>query len=152
MFCNTNLISFMGSDKLEDISGKSALIYTVDESDRLVMREIEMIEEVDVEDKEIIEIKTTGRRGDIECTNDYQIKVKFINNDDEEDFEWLSLHDLEKGDKVVALRNSVITYGVGEEVHHTYTIKSIKKKKYSGKMYKLHNIKRLIVNSLIVQK
>ncbi|MFW6029679.1 MAG: hypothetical protein ACOCRO_05430 [Halanaerobiales bacterium] len=140
------IISVFGNEPVEDAVGEQVYLYSIDENSKLVMSKA-TINKVYVENYDVVSVDTKGRRGSITCIP--EMKVLISNGTD--DIEKRVL-DLKNGDRIKGIRNSVITYEIGDKIGDYHTVKKVDSEKYTGYMYELvlEGSQYYMVNSLIV--
>lgn len=129
-----------GQEKIEDLVGTQPAVYTVDDKGRLYIEQASEVWKTK-EDAELVKVETTSnRRGTLKCTPDHRVKVVTDIRDEDGDlirkeYEWKEAQNLDKGDRILGLTNSVITYNIGDEVRTSYKVKSVKELEETADVY-----------------
>ena len=140
------IVTLFGCDSVNELLNEKSIFYAIDDLDRLIMTEGK-IDIIGVEDIDIIEVKTKGKRGNIKCTP--STKLKLIT---EEDDIWKRVDSLEEGDRIKGVKHSAFRYEMGEKLEETFSILEINSMLYSGDIFKVRSVDtdNYMVNSLIV--
>lgn len=141
-----SVITIFGLEKVRKLEGEESL-YVVDKDYRLSVSKILDVRKFEFEnEREVYEIKTKGRRGDIAVSSGYSL-VKW-DREEEKDVECF-VEDIKEGDKLLGFRNSIIIYEMGVKANNYYTVKSIKRKKVN-ELYRIDISGDYILNNNLI--